>query len=168
MITPAILNELVTDQCMKLTATLLSKYDFVDLSHPAHEYWCPFENFVIRFDEIFAKELIELTALARVSLDVDDTFGSKEIVGSLFEDGKQGDLTFRQACNKIIHAKTYEVELAWSETHPLDNGQNGYGESDIKIFKNPIVKTAGEYHRKEWKADIIYLKFISVLREKFS
>ena len=168
MITSGILSEIVTDKCMKLTAILLSKYDFIDLSHPVHEYWCPFENFVIRFDDIFAKELIELSVLARVCLDVDDTFGSEEIVGSLSEDSKQSDLTFRQACNKIIHAKTYEVKLDWSNKHPLDNGRNGYGESDIKKFKNPIVKTAGKYNKKEWKADILFLKYINVLREKFS
>jgi len=65
MITSAILSEIVTDQCMQLTAILLSKYDFIDLSHPVHEYWCPFENFVNSFDDVFAKELIELSALAR-------------------------------------------------------------------------------------------------------
>jgi len=168
MITSAILSEIVTDQCMQLTAILLSKYDFIDLSHPVHEYWCPFENFVNSFDDVFAKELIELSALARVSLDVDNTFGSKDIVGSLSQDGKQNDLTFREACNKIIHAKTYTVDLAWSEKHPLDNGRNGYGESDINRFKNPIVKTVGEYNEKEWQADILFLKYISVLREHFS
>lgn len=168
IVTPGILSEILTDKCMNLTAMLLSQYDFVDLSHPVHEHWCPFENFVARFDNIFAKELIELSALARVYVDVDDTFGSKQIVGSLSEDSRQRNLTFRQACNKIIHARTYKVRLDWSSKHPLDNGGNGYGESDIKKFKNPIIKTAGTYQKKEWKADIFFLKYIDVLREEFS
>jgi hypothetical protein len=168
MVTLEILSEILTDQCMKLTSLLLGKYDFIDLSHPSHEYWCPFENFAIRFDDVFIKELMELSVLARVSIDVDNTFDSKIIVGTLSEDGKQSNLPFRQACNKIIHAKTCNVELAWSEKHPLYNGRNGYGESDISKFKNPIVKTAGEHNKKEWQSEILFLKYIDVLRERFS
>lgn len=165
MICLPILSEIVTDQCMRLTSTLLSQYDFIELSHPINEYWCPFENFKNRFDDIFAKELIELSALARVSLDIDGKFGSKAIIGTLTQDKKQCELSFRQACNKIIHAKTLEVDFAWSDKHPLDNGQNGYDESLAKTFKNPIIKTTGTYREKDWKAGIWFVKYIEVLRD---
>jgi len=168
MICLSILSETITDQCMHLTATLLSQYDFIELSHPVQEWWCPFENFKNRFHDVFAKELIELSALVRVRLDIDGEFGSKAIVGTLTQDRKQRDLSFRQACNKIIHAETLDVDFTWSNKHPLDNGRNGYGESLTKRFKNPIIKTTGKYREMVWQADICSLKYIEVLREIFS
>ena len=156
MISPAILSEMVTDQCMRLTGALLGQYDFIDLSHPLHEYWCPFESFKIRFDELFAKDLIELSVLARVCLDVDEEFGSDAIVGSLTEDNERCELSFRQACNKVIHAETLDIDFAWCDRHPLDNGRNGYAESSVKTFKDPIVKTTGQYRKR-----IGRLRFVS-------
>ncbi|MCD6394222.1 MAG: hypothetical protein J7M40_12035 [Planctomycetes bacterium] len=158
----------MTDQCWKLTATLLSKYDFDDLSHPCGEYWCSFIQFAQRFDDIFAKELIELAVLARVSLEVDGEFGAKQIVGKLIKNGNESDLNFREACNKIIHANSLEIKLEWSNSHPLDNGQNGYEEGDIVRFKNPIIMTQGTFREVEWKANIHFLKYVSILQEKFS
>ena len=134
MISSNILSEIISDQCMNLCTRVLSQYDFIDLAHPIQEYWCPFENFKLRFDDIFAKEFIELAALVRVILDVDDSFGSKEVVGTITQDGNKIDMSFRDACNKIIHAKTIDIDFAFSERHPLDNGKNGYGESQVKKF----------------------------------
>ena len=174
MITSTILSEVITDQCWKLTATLLSKYDLDDLSHPIQEYWCTFIHFAQRFDDIFAKELIELAALARVSLDMGDEFGAKQMVGTLIDNGNESDLNFREACNKIIHANSVEIKLEWSNRHPLDNDRNGYGESRIDgkatvdRFKNPIIMTQGEYRGMEWKTNIHFLKYVSILEEKFS
>jgi hypothetical protein len=168
MITSTILSEIITDQCWKLTATLLSKYDLDELSHPIQEPWCPFIDFAFRFDDIFGKELIELAVLARVSLDVDGEFGAKQIVGTLIDNGNRSDLNFREACNKIIHAKTFEAKLEWSNSPPLDNGRNGYGETTIDRFKNPIIMTQGVHNRKQWEANIHFLKYVSILKEKFS
>ena len=168
MISSAILSERVTDQCMNLSSVLLSQYDFTDLAHPWQEYWCPFENFRTRFDDILAKALVELAALARVTLDVDSKFGSKMVVGELTQDGKKMELSFREACNKIIHAVTLKIDLAFSDRHPLDNGKNGYSDSQIKRFKNPIIRTEGEYKKKVWKANIYFFKYIKVLKWKFA
>ena len=174
MITSTIISGIITEQCRKLTATLLSKYDLDDLSHPIQEYWCTFIHFAQRFDDIFAKELLELAVLARVSLDVDCEFGAKQIVGTLIDNGNRSDINFREACNKIIHANSLEIKLEWSNSHPLDNGRNGYGESRIDgkatvdRFKNPIIMTHGEYRGMEWKTNIHFLKYVSILEEKFS
>lgn len=168
MITSTILSEIITDQCWKLTATLLSKYDLDDLSHPIQEYWCTFIHFAQRFDDIFAKGLIELAVLARVSLDMGDEFGAKQMVGTLIDNGNRSDINFREACNKIIHANSVEIKLEWSNSHPLDNGRNGYGESNIDRFKNPIIMTQGKHKGKEWKTNIRFLKYVSILEEKFS
>jgi hypothetical protein len=81
-------------------------------------------------------------------------------VGTLNEDNKEIDLSFRESCNKIIHSKEHSFDFSHSENHPLSNGKNGYGESEIQSFKNPIITTKGERNGKNWIAKIEFLKFI--------
>jgi len=162
------IQESLNDKCWRLSSYLLSQYDIKELSHPWKEYWCIFENnFKQSFKNIFFKEFIEISALIRALLDIDDIKIPKEFAGIstqvgtiTCDNGKEKELTFRDACNKIIHSKKYSVSFLWSEQHPLCNGKSGCEASDSEKFKNPIISTEGDYHGKTWVAKIEFFKFI--------
>jgi hypothetical protein len=156
----------IEEKCWKLSSYILSQYDFQYLSHPANEYWCIFENkFKESFTTVFFKELIELAGLLRALLDSepltieiqnnDNSFGVLKK-----ETGETIKLSYRDVCNKIIHAISYEVKFNFSERHPLDNTKNGYGETVITEFKNPKIITQGSLKGKQWNTEIDFLKFI--------
>lgn len=158
----------IEEKCWKLSSYILSQYDFQDIAHPANEYWCIFENkFKDSFETIFFKELIELVGILRALLDSEslkienEIYGVENVFGLLKnETGETIKLSYREACNKIIHAISYEVKLNYSKQHPLDNNKNGYGETEIIKFKNPKIITQGSFNGKHWNAEIDFLKFI--------
>jgi len=158
----------IEEKCWKLSSYILSEYDFRGLAHPANEYWCIFENkFKESFETIFFKELIELVGLLRAILDSEPLTVENEVYGvdNSFgilkkETGETLKLTYREVCNKIIHAISYEIKFNYSEYHPLDNNKNGYGETEIIEFKNPKIITQGSFNGKQWNAEIDFLKFI--------
>lgn len=156
-------EELISDKCWKLSSYLLAEYDYKKLAHPYNEYWCKFgNNFKESFEKIFFKELIELAGLIRAILDmhslVSENYG---IVGKLENDSiKIENLNYRQSCNKIIHAEYYSIEFEVTNLHPLDNGKNGYNDSKVSTYKNPIIITEGIYKKKKWKSELSFIKFM--------
>lgn len=155
------------EKCWKLSSYVLSQYDFEYLSHPGHEYWCIFNKYEELFQTTFFKELIEVCGLIRSLLDSESLKVDKTIAGvsndfGILKDGKntKTPLSFREACNKIIHSKKYSIELNRSSTHPLDNGKNGYNNSTKDNFKDPKIIVIGERNGKNWTAEIDFLKFI--------
>jgi hypothetical protein len=82
-------------------------------------------------------------------------------VGTLDKGEKEVDLSFREACNKIIHSKEHSFDFSHSENHPLSNGKNGYEKAEIQTFKNPIITTRGVRDTKKWIAKIEFLKFLN-------
>ncbi|MGB7580890.1 MAG: hypothetical protein WBL85_00390 [Sedimentisphaerales bacterium] len=161
------LEESIADQCWKVTSLVLARYDFSELSHPWQEYWCPFIDFCNKFDAFFIKSVLELAAIARVNLDVEDVGTANLIVGTLTQNNETKDLTFREACNKLIHAMQYEILFDWETKHPLDNGTNGYFETKLERFKNPKIRTTGKYQSDNWEAVIRFLPFITELKDTF-
>ncbi len=159
------------EKCWQITSFILSRYDFDKLSHPWNEHWSIFENQLTEtFEDNYFKEFLELAVLMRASLDIHDVripkkIGEVEIsVGDLIKVNSSGEktipLTFREACNKTIHALEYEIILDRCDSHPLDNGKNGYSETEETNFKNPILLTKGSFQGDNWTAKIELLKFI--------
>ena len=156
------------EKCWKLSSYILAQYDFENLSHPANAYWCIFgTKFKDSFETFFLKELVELSGLIRALLDNESIKVEKEIfetnncVGLLhIKNGKTIGLSYREACNKIIHSTSFKIELIHSKNHPLNNDKNGYNESELTKFKNPRIITKGNYQGKSWTAEIDFLKFI--------
>lgn len=84
-----------------------------------------------------------------------------ETVGKLkHEDKEIINLSYRESCNKIIHANSYSIKLDKSNLHPLDNGKNGYNKSDIDTYKSPIIITEGIHRNKKWESELVFIKFI--------
>lgn len=158
-----ITEDMLTEKCWKLSSYILAEYNFVNLRHPINEYWCKFCNeFRWAFEERFLKELIELAGLIRALLDMHnlDTDYSETVGNLKYEDKEVVDLSYRESCNKIIHANSFSIELKESNSHPLDNGKNGYNKSDIETYKNPIIITEGVYYNKKWQSELDFIKFI--------
>ena len=138
------------------------------MAHPVREYWCIFENnFQNLFNNNFFKEFVELAGLLRVLLDIHDIkipnelYGISTAVGTLEKDSKTIiDLTFREACNKIIHAKQVKISFDITNQHPLASEKNGYNQTETNTFKKPMVITEGDFQGKGWEAKIDFFKYI--------
>jgi hypothetical protein len=70
------------------------------------------------------------------------------IVGS-YSKPKVRDLSFRDACNKIIHVRDIEFDI--HQTTPSRSG-----------FLRPLVKLSGEFQGEEWTVKIDINRFIRV------
>ena len=160
----------IIDQSYSLNSMLLAQYDVISLKHPQEEYWCIFTtNYQEKFESNFMRELIGFAGILRALLDVESIsvpvknkeYRFDQSVGELCINAKKEPLSFREACNKIIHANRYEIRFNYSDTHPLDNGENGYASID-KTYKNPIIITYGEYQKEKWNAELDFLKFINM------
>ena len=163
------IDDSVKEKCWKLSSYILAEYDFQNLRHPWNEHWCLFTNtFSEKFENTFIKELIEMAALMRSLQDVHRTDNNEDSIVSVsndiglltHNDGPQEVLDFRKACNKIIHALEYSIDLTFSKEHPLSNGKDGYNDSTLDNFKSPIIITRGKYGKQEWQANIFFFKFI--------
>lgn len=157
------------EKCWRITSYILAQYEIKNLSHPNSEYWCPFENqFQEFFNGHFIKELIEIASFTRALLDCEDIKipnqinGIDDFVGSLKYDNKaEVGLSFRESCNKIIHAKEFSIKYESKKTHPLDNGKNGYVvKGEERIYNNPIVKLSGTKNKINWVIELDFLRFI--------
>ena len=156
-------QELINQKCWKLSSYLLAEYDFQDLTHPFNEYWCKFGgDFKELFKKVFFTKLIELAGLIRAILDMHN-LRPKEygIVGKIEYENKEIEkLDYRESCNKIIHADYYTIEFKKVDSHPLDNGKNGYNKSKYENYKNPIIIIEGFYKNKKWKSELNFIRFI--------
>ncbi len=90
------------------------QYDVDSLKHPVGVHWCMFvSDFQERFDSSFMKELVGFAGILRTLLDVESIslpienaeYGFDQSVGLLNRNNHEEPLSFREACNKIIHAK---------------------------------------------------------------
>jgi hypothetical protein len=153
----------------QLLCALFATYDFPDLYREVfpHHDPDPMDDFRALEDSEFSERLVMLSALARADDDERQTLSSVERVlpdgvGILEENGATKPLTPREACNKIIHAKTISYELDWSDKHPIWN--RFYEKQSIQVqrkFKNPRIKVTGTTQGgREWKADINAINFL--------
>jgi hypothetical protein len=171
----------ISDERMKrlghrLLCALFAAYDFPDLyreKFPHHET-DPLDEFRALEDSDFSEHLVMLSALARANDDEHQTLATlgKTLpngVGVLVEEGKTRPLTAREACNKIIHAKTISYELDWSEEHPIWN--RFFERQNMEVrgkYKNPKIKVTGTAHNgRAWEADINAINFLLGVSTEF-
>lgn len=106
--------------------------------------------------------LLECAVLIRNEIDLQyisnsyRTYTEKECVGKLYRDiydakDECEELTFREACNKIIHARHINFDL--------ENAKNQRQYDSI----NNMVYLYGNYQNKGWKAELDVCKFLCVL-----
>jgi len=155
----------------QLLCALLAAYDFPDLyrdrgDYPHHDP-DPLDDLRSLEDSDFSENLVMLSALARANDDERQTLEAVEKVlpngvGTLEENGTNKPLTPREACNKIIHAKTISYQLDWSEEHPVWNKFYERQRAVVKgKFKNPRITATGTTQSgREWKAEINAINFL--------
>jgi hypothetical protein len=155
----------------RLLCALLAAYDFPDLyrdrgDYPNHDP-DPFDDLRALEDSDFSEHLVMLCGLARVNDDIHQTLAAvdkvlPEGVGTLEENGTTKRLSPRDACNKIIHAKTISYELDWCEEHPVWN--RFYERQRVEVrgsFKNPKITITGiTQSEREWKAKVNAINFL--------
>jgi len=120
------------------------------------------ENLVVEyeFSEI-SRILLECAVQIRNQNDGDYVnkeykYSIDSIVGKLFENikstpQKYTNLTFKESCNKIIHAKHINFDL--------ENAKSTKEYDSI----NSTIYLYGDHNKKEWKAELDVCKFICVL-----
>ena len=73
-------------------------------------------------------------------------------VGSLTEDSSKKELTFREACNKIVHALKFQPQ-----TKPAQNSPD-YLIKDAYYI--PLTRLLGEKGKKKWETEIDMHRFL--------
>lgn len=100
-----------------------------------------------------SRVLLNLAIFARNEIDNqkhNESSGFSHLVGELTIESYSKALTFREACNKIIHASF----INWD----LENVESKVEYDHL----NPIVYVYGTHHDKEWKATIRIFEFVSL------
>lgn len=117
------IEDSIIDKSYTLNSMILSPYDVISLKHPASEHWCIFtNNFQEKFEANFMRELADFAGILRPLLDVElisvpmknKEYQFDQNVGELCENDEKKPLSFRQACNKIIHANKFEIRFNYS------------------------------------------------------
>ncbi|MCK9626576.1 MAG: hypothetical protein M0R23_08995 [Bacteroidales bacterium] len=122
------------------------------------------KNFLVieyEFSEI-SRLLLECAVQIRNEIDQkyilseDNKYSINSFVGILFHDTKiapekSTNLTFREACNKIIHTKHINFDL-----------ENAKSINEYDSLNNTIY-LYGDYQNKEWKVELDVCTFICVL-----
>ena len=112
------------------------------------------------------ESLVALASLARAADDATEilTYVGMEFphgVGVLRSGGKEQPLTPREACNKVMHARTMRWDLATSETNPLyERYYQRHGWAVRGSFKAPRFLFSGERGGQAWEADLEVVPFI--------
>ncbi|HZV98469.1 MAG TPA: hypothetical protein VFF74_05725 [Methylophilaceae bacterium] len=150
----------------RLLCSLFAAYDFPVFYRDDDPD--PLDAFLQYSDEDMSENLITLAAIARAC---DDELGAltkiepnfPKGVGKLIHEGeKSKPLTIREACNKIIHAKVVEYDLAWSEENPIWYEWFKAQEQEVKNqYKTPALKLEGAHQNgKKWVARVELIPFI--------
>ncbi|SOH95632.1 hypothetical protein SAMN06273572_1141 [Monaibacterium marinum] len=110
--------------------------------------------------------LINLAICNRTHMELrKDQHGRKypdSVCGKLIENPHEEtfkDLSFREACNKIIHAERFLGTYMNSGTVTCLAGQNEPMHHDLWLF--------GNFKKKEWKAELDVLEFLRATTDNF-
>lgn len=150
----------------RLLSYIFAAYDFPVFNRDSDPD--PLDDLLQYLDEEISENLITLAAVARACDDELGILASIEPnfpngVGSLSpmeEDSKP--LTVREACNKIIHAKVVEYDLAWADENPIwGHWYKSQGHEVKNKYKTPALKLKGaNKNGKEWEARVELVPFI--------
>lgn len=150
----------------RLLCSLFSAYDFPVFYRDDDPD--PLDDFLQYSDEEISQNLVTLAAITRAC---DDELGMLKDIEPNFPEGvgllkpegeKDKPLTIREACNKIIHAKVVNYDLACSEENPIWGRwykDKGY---DVKNkYKTPALQLEGKHQNgKKWEARVELVPFI--------
>jgi hypothetical protein len=120
-------------------------------------YYTHIRNFI-------SSDLIELAAKVRVAQDsMLDSIGEKEL-RELDSDATRGlsigsvkgsfDLTLRESCNKIIHAKQFEIGIASARNRSPEYTYN---------YWNGLCMLSGVQGRKPWSVDLNVVEWCNAM-----
>jgi len=124
------------------------------------------DSFLEHSDEEISELLVSLAALARAADDALDTLAQLEKtfpqgVGTLLINDTKTVLSLRQACNKIIHAKTSRWDFAVEERNPLYDAYFKAQGMDVRgSYKNPKAIISGEDRGGTWEATLFVVPFV--------
>lgn len=150
----------------RLLCALFAAYDFPVLRRDDDPD--PLDSFLEYQEEEMSEDLIKLAAICRAC---DDELGIlKDLEGNfpagvgelVINKGKPQPLNIREACNKIIHAKSVEYDFAWSEANPIwERWFKSQGYKVRNQYKVPALKLSGkQVNGKEWMARVELVPFI--------
>ncbi|MBI2182507.1 MAG: hypothetical protein HYU31_17025 [Deltaproteobacteria bacterium] len=124
------------------------------------------DSFLARADEEISELLVSLSALARAADDELGTLTQLEKVfpngvGTVDVDGHSKPLSPREACNKIIHAKSLDWDFPIEERNPIYNDYYVSQGLDVKgSFRNPKAILSGVHGRVPWRCTISIVPFV--------
>jgi hypothetical protein len=149
----------------RLLSCLFASYDYDLLRRDDDPD--PMDDFRQFEEEEISECILTLAAVARISDDELGTLKAIESnfpsgVGVLDEGGKQVPLTIREACNKIIHAKTVQYEFGWTEENPIwGRWFRAQGHEVKGKYKVPALLLEGaRQNGNPWKARLDLVLFI--------
>ncbi|WP_058502853.1 hypothetical protein [Legionella israelensis] len=127
-------------------------------------------------EDIFKNSLLKLATLARGCDDTNNYLSNANKVfpngvGDLKKNSQTEVLKPREACNKIIHAKSAFISYDTTNINPLWEGylQEEKKPSRSQIYANPILTVKGTHRQDKWEAKIYLVKFIfSIALENIS
>lgn len=125
------------------------------------------DDFLSNSDTEISELLVSLAALARAS---DDALETLDAVAKVFPHGvgklqinnsEEEPMSPREACNKIMHARSMEWEFARNERNPLYENFYQAAGADIKgDFKCPRAILHGSHRGSSWVAFLDVVPFI--------
>ena len=114
-----------------------------------------------------SEELLKLSALARANDDALNVLDQSakcfpDGVGTLISNGKTIPLSPREACNKIIHARTMRFDTSRSDKNPIwGKWYASQGHLVRGDFKVPALLMEGEHFKTgPWKARLELVPFV--------
>jgi hypothetical protein len=159
-------HEAIQDEAARLLADVYALYEFevYTIFNDPRDSFCELFSFVADRTEL---SLMKLAALARANDDAgaglsEHTKRKPSGVGVLTEGGKKKVLSAREACNKIIHAKTARFRLMRSKSHPiyqhlLDKDFPGLKKS---YMRPRLLLTGARGKGKEWSATLDVVQWV--------
>jgi len=154
----------ITRTGYRLLCSLYAEYEWNSLRRDdEHDV---LDDFVAESDDRISEDLVSLAAMARASDDELETLSSLDAVfpngvGTLTVGAEVSDLSPREACNKVLHARKFHCRLELSDTNPLYEAYyRSQGQTVRGQFKNPILVIEGDHRRVPWTAEIFAVPFI--------
>ena len=159
--------EVLQKKGYELISLVFSKYELSLLKNPIDEYCCPVIQLQKDEDKHIFDSLISFAAMMRVNDDLSQ-YSDKHLeenpegVGSITTKENKEPLSLREACNKIIHAKSVEFKLEYQEEHPLYPNYDGglYSKEEWQKYKNPTITLHGDFNGSSWTAEIELINFV--------
>lgn len=127
----------------------------------------PLDRLLQSEEDELSEELLTLSALARANDDALNVLDQSakcfpDGVGTLTSNGKTVPLSPREACNKIIHARTMRFDTSRSDKNPIwEKWYASQGQSVRGDFKVPALLMEGEHFKTgPWKVRLELVSFV--------